>query len=171
MLVEVLEVALQQGRNVKVVGTAFFAEAALHAVVHLLHLLVKFVGEVDAIGSTTEEKVHPVAALYLDAHGARLAVAAPTAKVATQLLAVFLNALTHLVGQLGRILLKRDKLVQLALALDTPDGLDVWKLCKIGVCSGGVVDKASRQPLHGNKAHVVVTAALCEGMLLLIGKV
>ena len=55
MLVEVLKVALQQGGNIEMVGAAFFAEATLHTVVHLLHLLVKLVGEVDAIGGTTKK--------------------------------------------------------------------------------------------------------------------
>ena len=171
MLVEVFEIALQQGGDVKMVGATLFAETAFHAVIHLLHLLVELVVEVYAIRRTTQEEIHAVAALNLDAHRAGLAVAAAAAKIATQLLAVFLDTGAHLVVQFWRILLERDKLVQLALALYAPDRLYVGKLCQIGVGCGSVVNKTSCQALHGDKAHVVVATALRQGMLLLVGQI
>ena len=46
MVVPVGEVAFQQVRDVEAVGAAAFADAAIDAVLHLLHLLVELFGEV-----------------------------------------------------------------------------------------------------------------------------
>ena len=106
VLVEVLEIALQQSGDIEVVGTTLFAEAAFHAVIHLLHLLVKLFSEIHAVGGATQKEIHTVAALYLNTCSARLAVTTATTEVATQLLTVFLNAGAHLVVKHRRIFLE-----------------------------------------------------------------
>ena len=162
---EVVVVALEEVGGVEVVGAFVAALSAAEALLDLLHLFVEFVGEIDAVGGAAEEEVHAVAALDFDAGGAGLAVAAATAEVAAELLTVFLDAGTHVVGEDRGIALEGDELVELALALDAPDGLDMGKLRQVGVGSGGMVDEAAGEALHGDEAHVVVFAQVDEVQL------
>ena len=171
MLVPVFEVALQQVRDVEAVGAAALAGVAVDAVLDLMHLLVELLGEVDRIGGAAQEEVHTVAALDFDAHGARLAVAATTAEIASQFAAVLLDALAHLVVELGRIALERDKLVQLAFALYAPDRLHIGKLGQVGVCRGGVVDKSACKGFHTDEADVLLGTLVDERQLLVRSQV
>ena len=165
MLHEVVVVALEEVGGVEVVGAFVTALSTTEALLDLLHLLVEFVGEVDAVGGAAEEEVHAVAALDLDACGAGLAVAAATAEVAAEFLTVFLNAGAHVVGEDGRVVLEGDEFVELAFALDAPDGFDMGELGEVGIGGGGMVDESARKAFHGDEADVVFLALLDKGKL------
>ncbi len=171
MLLEVGIVALQELGRVQVVGTFLPALAAMEAPLYLLHLLVELLGEIHLIGRAAQEEVHTVAALYLDARGAGLAIAAAAAEVARKLLAVVLDASPHLVVEHRRIVLERDKLVELALALYAPYRLHVGELGDVGVGRGGMVYQTAGERLHGDESHVARLAVAHQLQLLVGGQV
>ena len=130
----------------------------MHAVVYLVHLAAPFVGDVDAMGRTLEEEAHAVAVLYLDTHGARLAVTAAAAEVAAELAAVFLYLGAHGVVEHRWVVLIREPLVQLALLLDAPDRRHLV-LRQPGVGRVGVGDEAAGESFHADEAHVGLEGA------------
>lgn len=155
VLHKVFVVALQEVWGVKIVWAFGAALSTFSALLYLLHFVVEFVGEVNIIWSTTEEEIHSVAALYFDASRAGLAVAAASAKVATESQAVFLDTVTHLVGENGRVMMERYEFIEFAFALDSPNGLDVGELGEVCIGGGGMVYESAGQSFHGNKSNVV----------------
>ena len=87
------------------------------------------------------------------------AIPAATAEIAFELASFFVDEGAHLVVETrralaGRTVHERQPLVELALALDSPDGHDVVELRIPGHRSAGVGDEATRHALHADEAHV-----------------
>ena len=69
------------------------------------------------------------------------------------------------------MILIRQELVQLALALDAPNGEGVVKLVEEGVGQSRVGNEAARHGFHANEAHVVLEASLHNPLVFLGGKI
>ena len=168
---EVAVVFDEEVGGVEAVGAVFDAVVAVEAPINFFHLVEPFFGEVDAVGRAAEEEGHAVAVLDLYASGAGLAVGASAAEVACELGAVAVDDGLEVGGECGGGVLVGEPLVELALALDAPDGCHVVVLGEEGVGGGGVGDESAGEAFHGDEAHAGLAGALDDVELFAGGEV
>lgn len=86
-LVVVLQHVFQQRRRIEAVGAAGGADAAVDAVVDLLHLGIPFIGHVRLPRGAAEKHIHPRGIVDFDPDSAGQAVTAAAAEGAGEFLA------------------------------------------------------------------------------------
>ena len=162
-LLKILVIFFEQVGDVESVGAFALALVAMHTLFDDFHLFRPFLCEIDAQRRATQEKAHTVAVVDLDAHGTRHAIAAAATEITGECLPLLLHLFPTCGGHLGGIVLIGDELVQFTFPLDAPDGKGVVVLIQEGVGQGGVVDQATGQCLHADKAHVVFAGSFHNG--------
>ena len=138
----------------------------METVLDLGHFLLVVRSEPRLGGGPAEHQRHPGAGVDLDPHGAGHTVAAATAEVAGELLAVLLNDGLELIGQNGDLPDARQELVQLPVVLHAPDGDHTGLEGQEGRCRGAAADQSAGHALHGDEAHTGLGAQVHQLLLL-----
>lgn len=141
------------------------------ALLDFLHFFCPFLGEINAQRCPTEQEAHAGAVVDLDTNRTGHAVAAATAKVTRQLDAFLLDFAPRGRRQLRCVVLIRDELVQLTVALYAPNGKSMVELVEEGIGQSRVGDETASEGFHADEAHVVLVTGFHYLLVVLRGEV